>query len=100
MTTAEVAPKVKETKTKKKTEVRTKPDPKELEAITEYLKEAFEGCKIAFLYNSDNCYRFRANRWGTETIIDTYFIVATITKDKISHIVKSDKGISTNMTLV
>ena len=78
---------------KKSTNIRKHPDPKELKAVQEFLKREFRRGRpqFKFLYNVENCYRFRVNIWSDVALLESHFILATATPDGIVMQIKPDK---------
>jgi len=93
--------KTKEEPQKTTTKVRTKPDKEELDAATNYLKKEFPGSVIKFLWNQENCYRFRINHFGTSEdgeirITASIFVVATVTSQGVEIVIKDANPPSRN----
>ena len=76
---------------KKTKPIRKVPNKEEQIAITEFLEKKFKGSTAKYLYNTENCYRFRVNRWGDEKLEESHFVVATITSGKIVTKIISDE---------
>ena len=55
----------------------------------EYLEEIYPGTIIKYLWNIENSYRFRINRFSNSELLTSQFIIVNI-DDKITHQIKDD----------
>ena len=60
---------------------RSEPKQEELSKIQEHLKTQFPDSTIKFLWNVDDVYRFRINKYGESTIVASVFVHATFYED-------------------